>query len=233
MINHLTYGGVSTRDFNTWISGEAVYDSPERDVSYIKVPGRSGDLVIDNKRYNNITIRYTAFIKRDFDRNFNALREYLYSVTGYQRITDTYHPDEFRMGMFAGQLSPATTSGNREGTFELAFNCKPYRYLKSGEVSETFTASGSILNGTHYDAAPLIRVYGKGNVGIGDKTVVVSSSDGYVDIDCETGDAYKGETNCNGDVTMPEDVVLKPGLNGISLGAGVTKVEVTPRWRTI
>lgn len=101
MINHLTYGGVSTRDFNTWISGEAVYDSPERDVSYI-----------------------------------------------------------------TGQLSPKTTSENREGTFELAFNCKPYRYLKSGEVPETFTASGSILNRTLYDAAPLIRVYGKGNLGI-------------------------------------------------------------------
>ena len=233
MINHLTYGGVSTRDFNTWISGEAVYDSPERDVSYIKVPGRSGDLVIDNKRYNNITIRYPAFIKRDFDRNFNALREYLYSVTGYQRITDTYHPDKFRMGMFSGQLSPKTTSGNREGTFELAFNCKPYRYLKSGEVPETFTASGSILNRTLYDAAPLIRVYGKGNVGIGDKTITVSKTSTYVDIDCETGDAYKDDTNCNGDVTMPESVTLKPGLNGISLGTGITKIEITPRWRTI
>ncbi len=154
-------------------------------------------------------------------------------MTGYQRITDTYHPDEYRMGMFTGRLAPTTTSDNREGTFELCFNCKPYRYLKSGDVAEVFTASGSILNPTLYEAAPMIRIYGKGNVGIGSAAIRVINSDGYVDIDCETGDAFKGAVNCNANVTMPESVILRPGLNGISLGTGITLVELTPGWRTI
>ena len=81
-------------------------------------------------------------------------------------------------------------------------------------------------------ALPLIRVYGTGALAIGNVTITINSASGYTDIDCDLMDAFKGSTNCNGNITLTsgEFFYLDPGENGISFGSGITKVIVKPRW---
>ena len=45
-------------------------------------------------------------------------------------------------------------------------------------------------------------------------------------------DAYKGTISKNGNVELSDYnfPVLVPGTNTITLGTGITKVEITPRW---
>ena len=89
-----------------------------------------------------------------------------------------------------------------------------------------------INNPTQFPSKPLIRVTGSGTVSIGDNTITIASGYTYVDIDSEIQDCYCGTQNANSLVTFsnrkfPE---LQPGINGISLGTGVTSVQITPRW---
>jgi phage-related protein len=70
-----------------------------------------------------------------------ALRSFLLSQIGYKRLTDSYHPDEFRLALYQNELQVEATSKNNAGTFDITFFCKPQRYLLSGETVQTFTAN--------------------------------------------------------------------------------------------
>ena len=86
------YNGHCCRDFGIYVSGENTFNGPERDYELVSIPGRSGDLIRDNKRYKNITVSYQAFIHRDFLRNTDAARAWLLgSPMQYQKLEDDYH----------------------------------------------------------------------------------------------------------------------------------------------
>lgn len=38
-INYFTYAGKMSTDFGVWISGESTYQSPEKDIESVVVPG--------------------------------------------------------------------------------------------------------------------------------------------------------------------------------------------------
>lgn len=232
--HYLTIDGRSSLDFNTWISGGGTYGSPVRDVSSVSVPGRNGNIVIDNGRYDNIDVDYESFIPKDFDYNMGALRAFLGSLKGYKRLEDTYHPEEYRLALFSKGVEPKTTTLNRAGSFTLSFNCKPQRFLKSGELPVTFADDSAILNETLYEAEPVIRAYGTGILTIGDVSVQVTTADGYTDIDSRIQEAYKGSTNCNGNIVLTDGVfpTIKPGLNEVEF-TGFSSIQITPHWWTL
>lgn len=235
MRNYLTFDGISTKDFGVYISGDGTYNAPARSREVISVPGRNGDLIIDNGRYENAEVPYHAFIYRNFSVNIEGLRNLLLSRTGYVRIEDTYHPDKFRLGVYSGNFQTDVVECLEAGKFDLTFNCKPQRFLKSGYDltfggdAYSFTGDGSLLNDTAQIAKPLLRVYGTGSFTISGETMTISSANVYTDIDCDLMDAYKGTTNCNGNISGSFPV-LYPGDNAVTIGGGISRMEIIPRW---
>lgn len=168
MGNSLTFGPVNSSDFDVIISGEGVFDAPKKDVEKVSIQGRNGDLIIDRNRYENITVSYPAYYYKDnmydFKSILNNFRSALASQRGYQRLEDTFNPDEFRLGMFADGFEVDPLKHNTVAQFSIEFDCKPQRFLKSGEVPQEFTADGSIYNPTPFEAAPLLEVEGRGEI---------------------------------------------------------------------
>lgn len=233
-LNYFRYSEKNSTDFNVWISGESTFSSPEKDIEAVVIPGKNGTLTIDNGRFHNIPVPYPAFIIDDFEKNFNAFKAFLASVKGYARLSDTYHPDYYRLARFNSAIDPEMTQDNRHGRFTVTFDCDPRRFLVSGDRAVGFTANGSLRNPTLFDAKPLIRAYGTGYFIISDIRVNITSANVYTDIDCELQEAYKGTTNCNGNITLVngEFPVLNSGANAITI-SGLSKIEITPRWWTI
>lgn len=232
MRNYFTLNGVDSRDFGVYISGEGTFSSPSREYNMVPIPGRNGDLVGIERRFENLELKYPAFIYANFDANIRDFRNYLLSLVGYHILIDTYHPDEFRMALYDNEFEPKVVKKNDAGSFDIVFNCKPQRYLLSGETVTTLTADGSITNPTLFNSQPLLRVYGTGQLGVNSDTITISAADTYTDIDCEMMDCFKGLVNKNKFVSFtsykfPEFV---PGVNNISLGTGITQVDITPRW---
>lgn len=140
----LTFDGVSSRDYGVYITGEAVFNAPERDVEMITIPNRNGAFALDNGRFENITVSYPAGIfadtETDFAQAISDFRNILCSKRGYCRLEDEYNPDEYRMAIYKSglEVSPAQL---KAGEFEIIFECKPQRWLKSGdETTELATA---------------------------------------------------------------------------------------------
>ena len=229
MRNYLTIDGQSMKDFGVYISGSGTFGAPERDIEKQEIPGKNGDVVFDNGRYKNRPLSYPAFIYENFGVNVEGLRNFLLThSSNYYRIEDTYHPAEFILGRWTGSFEPTMEEDLKAGQFEFSFDCKPQRFLKAGEIATDMTASGNILNPSLQTAKPLLRVFGTGRFIIGDYTMTITAADEYTDIDCDIQEAYKGTTNCNGNVqgSYPE---LVPGTNLVTLD-GVTRIIIYPRW---
>ena len=134
MRHNVIFGGVDFAENGVWLSGSGTFSAPQRDVTMVSVPGRNGDLIIDNGKWNNITVTYPCFIRDNFDQNMAAFRSLMCSKLGYQKLEDSYHPDEYRLGAFSEGLFPTMRQRNKGGEFDVVFNCKPQRFLKSGET---------------------------------------------------------------------------------------------------
>lgn len=235
MRNYFTLDGVSSASFGVYISGQGTFSSPERAYDLIPVPGRNGDLVGTETRFQNGTLTYKAGIYTNFTTQIEAFRAFLNSLYGYKRLTDTYHPNEYRMVLFRGPFNPDVLPKNDAGQFTIEFDCKPQRFLTSGETSVTKTASGSITNPTRFESRPLLAVTGAGALGVGSSTITITAASGVTYIDCDLQDAYNanGSRNAYVELSGHNFPTLKPGANGITLGTGITKVVITPRWFTI
>ena len=197
LLNYLTYDGVDSRDFGVFISGEGAFDAPARRGETISIPGRNGSLFMDEGVFENITVEYPAFIGTGYEELFRTklgdLRSALSSRDNYKRLTDTYHPDEFRLGVFREGLEVDPQHITRAGGFTMKFDCKPQRFLVSGEDSVVFYSNGSITNPTLFASSPLIKVTGNGTVAIGEDgeyRFIVSNNDGTIWIDSEIMEAY-------------------------------------------
>lgn len=233
MINFFEYAGKRSRDFGIYISGSGAFNAPERDMEAVSIPGRSGDLLIDNGRFKNITVIYPAYIHEHFKVLSATSRTWLLSQRGYARLEDTYNPDFFRMGVFLGPLDFDMRFQNWGGECELSFNCKPQRFLKIGDEMVEKTGPVTLYNPTAFVALPLIRVYGtSGTLMVGNRILQISAIDGYMDIDSDTQNAFKGTQNCNDKISgnFPE---LPEGPTGISFSGGITKIGIKPRWWTV
>jgi phage-related protein len=232
--HYFVFDGVRSTDFGVWISGSGTYNAPARDLETVTIPGRNGDLHIDNGRYFNVEVVYPAFISKGFRDNVDAFRAFLSSRYGYCRLEDTYHPDEFRMAAFHNGFTATPTARNLAGAFDLSFDCKPQRYLKAGDVLTAVASGPTLHNPTGYTALPLIRVHGNGSMTVGDITVVVSGAGAYTDLDCDLQEAYQGDELRNDKITLTNgDFPELPAGDTRITFTGFSAVEIAPRWWTI
>lgn len=233
MRNYLIFDNGDSRNYGVYINGQGTFNAPARAYELIDIPGRNGALIGNEKRLENIEVTYPAFIYTNFREQIQNWRNFLLSRVGYKKLIDSYNPDEYRMAAYAGAFEVEATRKNNAGQFEIVFNCKPQRFLTSGDIVTTLTANGHLTNPTRFPAKPLLRVYGAGTVSVGSTSITITDPPySYTDIDCEMQDAYYGATNLNKYIRLtgqrfPE---LASGSNYITMQSGVTRVDITPRW---
>lgn len=236
MKNVLTYGDIKSSDYDIYILSSDDEKSTERDIDTVSVPGRNGDLHFDNGRYSNITRKYQCYTRGDAGIKVTAYLAALMSVFGYQRIEDDLHSDYYKVGEILGNISPKFTTFKTGSRFDLEFDCKPQKYLKSGEKEITIITSATMFNPTLFDAKPIMYITGSGNLGINDDTIAIAAHDEVMVLDFELGDAYSqsSHSNYNQYITLTGNdfPVLKPGDNNIVAG-GSLNLTVIPRWWTL
>ena len=166
MQHSIIFGGVDSADYGIYIGGEGTFNAPERAIEYKEIPGRNGAFALDLGYWNNIEVKYTAFNYEDdyntFCNRLRAFRNAIVSKMGYQRLEDTFHPDEYRMAVLSDGLEVKPIMYNTAAQFEIKFNCKPQRYLTSGETEIEVSSGQTITNPTPYDASPLLTARGYG-----------------------------------------------------------------------
>lgn len=236
-MGNLKFGDVYTKDLDLVIQSEPTYNFPSKDVTTEHIPGRNGDLIIDNKCWQNTERSYSLVSVfrpgTNFITNAEKLIKFLSEKKGYQRLEDTYDPSVFRMAEFKSNGS-LTNYYDKATVLNVTFNCKPQRYLKDGETPVLFNNSIATLeNPTGYSALPIISISGfvhQDNkvimVTVTNENNVVSSvslSDlpsGDVILDSELQTAF---SNQNGDINK---YINLNDTNFPVLNSGSTTVEI-------
>lgn len=258
MLNYFIFNGQDSRDFGIFVRNKNSYNAPVRDVDVIHVPGRNGDVLIDNGSYNNITITYNVLIvapkMMQTNQNIDAenaiadIKKWLYSGIGakkigtYGKLIDSYNEGYYRKAAFAGELEVESSNPNYLYA-KISFYCNPYRYRIDGDNVITITPSQNhvIYNPERETSFPLIRLYGEyessfllaGRVYSFDFTDLNID---YVDIDSELEIVYKGSVNYShrysaGSVMFPR--LQAWAGNTFTFQQNISKIEINPRWRAI
>lgn len=175
----LIFDGEDSRDYGVYITGQAVFNAPEREVEMITIPARNGLFALDQGRFENIEVTYPAGIFADSDADFaqaiSDFRNFLCSRKGYCRLTDDYNPDEYRMAIYKSGLE-VTPTQLKAGTFDITFDCMPQRFLTSGETAVTIASGDTITNPTLFESSPLLETLGAGDITINGETISLVSS---------------------------------------------------------
>lgn len=149
IIKDFTFNGRTASSFGVQLADNTEWwATPERDMEHISVPGRSGDLLIDNGRFNNLEITFEVNRLTD-GRALSNLINWLALNPGYQRLSVSDDPDHYRMASFESMTQPTFGQLKKSARISIPFNCKPQRYIVSDEEGVTITA-GSPLTITNY-----------------------------------------------------------------------------------
>lgn len=240
-MNSFTIDGRTSTEWGIGISAGSAWDAPARRGEKYSVPGRNGDIWVDGSAYENAILNYPCWIAEGFNLEVDDFRDFIARHgDAYYRLTDTYHPDEYRMARYAGGFEAEPGTRNLTGRFGVSFDCDPRRFLLSGETEEELTTS--ITNPTRFIAYPLIRIqtmnvgtitFGNGNTfrvtgGNAIQNVVV---DGETLLITSNGSpVYLANVEISGKLG------LVPGANEITETASQAdtfKAYITPRWYTI
>lgn len=232
-MHSIYFAGKNLDEFKAFVTNAGVYSAPARSYESVSVAGRNGNLLLENNKFDNVEHRYPIAIYDDFDKNFASLKGFMLSRVGYQRLSDSFYPDEFYLASFKqfDNVNQPYYKGDK-GTCVLIFDRKPQRFLKSGENMITLNSAGGIKNPTRFNALPLIRVYGSGTLTVGDVSVVINTNYGYLDIDCDLQEVLQVGGNLDVTLTNGEFPYLTAGVNNISF-TGLSRVEIIPRWYTL
>lgn len=242
-MNKLVFGGVDISQYG--LVAESVIDGASaRDYEEVVVAGKNGTVHINNGRYENCDQIYTCVIYDNYEKNIRALRNALCSQVDYQRLEDSFNPEEYYTAIYKDTFDPQQTLYRDMGKVALRFSRKPQRFLKSGERPVTFTENGTILNPTPFPAKPLLKftrntvTTGTISIGIGGSTITFTgtSANEVIYIDCDLMEAYSLSggalisKNSNIQLSGSNYPVLNSGENGVAFNRGIASVEITPRW---
>jgi len=164
--------------YGVYVNGTDAYNAPDRDVEVIAIPGRDGAFIQDKGRFNNTTVTYHCVLAEvdedDFADAISDLRNDLASRKGYKRLVDEFNPNEYRMAAFVGGLD-ASNMNPATGEFDITFECKPQRWMTTGETAVSVSSGNSITNPTLFESRPMLQVWGYGSIDLGGQPVSLSN----------------------------------------------------------
>lgn len=227
------FNGRSSDDFRLIVQRYPDVIIPTRKNEKVSVPGRNGDILIQQDAWENVVQRYEFYVSAEQTRLTpitHKIAEWL-CVKGYQKLEDSYFLDTFRLAAFNGGLEISNIL-NRFGRATIEFDCRPQRFYKFGDFFSDAVNGGKLQNPSPFTAKPILLVSGSGeaSITINDNTLELEDCD--ITIDCETMQAYKDGVSKNGTVSG-NFFELPKGESEITWTGGITAIQIKPRWFTI
>lgn len=139
MIGGFTFNGVSSSSLSMFLSRRPSRTFPERKRKVYNIPGRSGDLIVEQDAFENVIQEYDVYVKEDniygMQKNLSLIAQWLLGTKGYAWLTDDFDPTIKRQAMFVGG-SEFLNAMNKVGHGTIRFDCKPQRFPITDEIVE-------------------------------------------------------------------------------------------------
>lgn len=241
---NLWLDGVSAEDVGIMFLSPLELDAPKPRVKAEPIPGRNGDLHIFDGSFENrgATVEGCLYREDLVKEGFGELNAWLFGSFGYRRLVTDDDPEHFMMARIVNGGDVAAKA-RKVAPFKLRFDCKPQRFLLSGETAIVISSGeeAEFYSPSAFPAKPLIRIYytvsssaSSGNIYINGRTIYVSTLQvaNYpsVTYDAEIENTYTVSRSWENVVNGAEGLELVSGLNTVSFDGSITKIEIIPRW---
>ena len=230
-----TYKGIKSKEMHLRVLNDVSFASPSRDVKMIQVPGRDGDLVMDNGRYESvirsILCRLEAPTGTNVETLISQINNWLIDDAGFHPFTWENDPDfKYLARVEKDVVSQRVLS--RFGKTIIDFRIHPIKYLKSSLIEQQITSGTNVENPFSIEAKPMIRIVGNGDMtlNIGGRPLVLRGISGGCLVDSETQTIMSLDRR----LTLFERMfspfpVLLFGNNAITFSGSGLQVFITPR----
>lgn len=223
-LNWFEFKGARSDNIKTLVENMTAAPRPERRIDIVTIPGLDGELTMSDDTYNTTPI---VLICRW--PNSVSLRMINAWLVGKGDLILSLEPDKKYKARVTDILNYEKLGVYWKAS--VLFIAQPFAYEAQPQLI-ALTASGSIHNLGSRWSMPIITVYGAGELTIGDYTLIVESTSGEdsVTINSEIEECYYSGTSRNNKVSgdFPR---IEQGATEITLGAGITKVEIQGNWR--
>ncbi|SKA11602.1 Phage-related protein [Pilibacter termitis] len=214
----------SYTDLGIRITSPPILPTTQRIIDTIEVDGREGSLTL-LKGWEDITITFRAALSNKMEwGEVLSIFQTAETITLSTDNTVYYKIKHVKTSGLTHLLSNLWE-------FELEIRCAPFRYLNN--VSNiNRTSSGTVQGYGNIYSQPKITVYGTGSrtLTINGKPIVLNILNGHLILDSELKECYYGNVAQNQNMTG-DFPILTPTTNQVTLGTGITKVEIEARWR--
>ena len=233
MLNETFYlDGIDARSVGIRLQSQIEFSKAVPVVESQAIPGRNGNLIFETGSYENRVGTASCFcLQKDVERAISSAGRFLMGKKEYRRLETSDDPNHYWMARV--ENSPQISMRLRTlAPFDISFDCKPQRFVKSGENAVVFSANGSLSNQYGQIALPLITLYGQGEgtLTIGNCVVEVKELDEMLFLDSDTQNAYNNNGNQNMNINAPTFPTLPGGETRIAFSGGINRVEILPRW---
>lgn len=209
------------------------------------VPGRNGTVHIYDGAFKNRTATVDGCLYSEdlVKGDFAAVNAWLFGSLGYRRLVTDDDPAHYLMARITNGPEIAAKA-RKVAPFRIRFDCKPQRFLLSGDTSKNIISTLTFTNPTAFVSKPLLEIEYTASSASG--TISVNGSVMRVDLlpvanftrlffDAETGVTYRMEDDgtvkvYDGIISGREYAEIVPGENTVSIGGDITSVKLTPRW---
>ena len=232
MRDYFEWNGLRSTAFGVHVTDQpGIIRAPER-ATFTNVPGRSGTLTTLEGAdvYDDFILPIDCTV-----RDLSRLSEIATWLRGSGKLVTPEQPGGHYDARVVNQIEFAKVlRGRMNRTFTVTFRCHPFWYL-SGVADIVLTESTSIItNPGNIASEPVITVTGSGDITlmIGQTIIELEEVTGSVTLDTPLMEAYNGTTPLN-EIMTGEFPQLSPGATPISWSGNVTKVTITPNWRSL
>lgn len=199
-----------------------------KDIQKIEITGRDGFLTNDLGSYKSIIKPVECWV-----RNLENIDLICSWLSGSANVNFSNEPDRVYKATIINQIDFSIVVREYH-RFIIQFECQPHKYSLDSVSTIALTTPQSIFNPGSANSNPIVIVYGTGSIDlvVNGNVINLTNVSGFVIIDSELVDSYKGTLLKNNDMRgeFPE---LVPGNNIISWTGTVSKVEITPNWRWV
>jgi len=185
-----TYKKIKASDMNLRVLNQIGFTSPMRDIELINVPGRDGELIMDNGRYHSVVRSIPCRIeaRRDnIEQLMNRIHNWLGTDHKYHDFLWHNDLDFVYKAKIEGQIESQRVL-SRLSLIDINLRIHPIKYLRSSLREREIKNGSVIVNTQALEAKPMIRIVGSGNITlqIGDQRVILENLPEGCIIDSET-----------------------------------------------
>ncbi|HGN5091279.1 TPA: distal tail protein Dit [Streptococcus pyogenes] len=234
MTAFIKFDGKKSSDFDLRIINDVEHDSSFYDVDQVKVPGRDGVVLKDNKRLEAIERSYPLrlYSKRRLTEVETDISNWL-NVKGWKDLELSWEPDYIYKATHITPFSIKEVLRNF-GRLKINFLIHPIKYLKTGKQEVPLVNGGTLQNPGNVQAKPILKIKGTGNgvLTINDFETGLENVQGELVIDMERHLVYKDVLSAWDNIVRTERhrmPLFDVGQNKISWTGNFT-VTAVPNW---